>query len=77
MNIVRIKKFVKEHQVAISVVAGVAVGALAVYSHYEGKTLLELPADAIKRLKEIDDLGLGYEVPGEGLFVLKYIPEAS
>lgn len=73
-KLARIKKFAVDHQVELTIVASVALGALAVYSHYHGKTLLELPADAIKRMKE-NNIKVVYEVSGEGLFVLTHIPE--
>lgn len=76
MNKITVKKFVKDHQIAISIVAGVAVGALAVYSRYHGRTLLELPTDAAKYMKETNSRVL-YDVPKEGRFVLTFVPSNS
>lgn len=74
MNKTSVLKFVKDHQVEISIAAGIVVGALAVYSRYHGKTLLELPANAVQRMKDAD-IRVVYDVPEEGLFVLTYIPQ--
>jgi hypothetical protein len=75
MNIIRVKTFVKDHQTTIALATGVVVGALAVYSYYHGKTLLELPANAAKHMAE-NGASVLYEVPNQGNFLLKYIPNS-
>lgn len=74
MNIIRVKTFVKDHQTTIALATGAVVGALAVFSYFHGKTLLELPADAAKYMEETGAVVL-YEVPNQGRFVLKHIPK--
>ena len=73
MNKTTIKKFVVDNKVPLAFIAGVAAAALAVHLKYHNKTLLELPANAILRMKE-SDINVVYDVPNEGLFSLKYIP---
>lgn len=73
MNKNTIKKFVVDNKVPLAFAAGALAAALAVHLKYHNKTLLELPANAIMRLKE-SDIAVIYDLPNEGLFSLKYIP---
>ena len=74
MNKTAIKRFVTDNKVPLAFIAGATACALVVHVYYKDKTMLELTASAIKRMKE-NGVSVVYDVPKEGLFALTIVPE--